>query len=108
VSGYAIVALSLPIATCTLLGLPTDPVLLVYGILRYEQLLPNAGSRRALGWMILVGMVKRHHTMLERNLLYTRITRFERLVVLMGSEKRWRSRLGTREPGDDRGRCGIA
>ena len=55
-SGYAIVALDLPMSPWPLLGLPIYPVLLVYGILRYELLLANAWARRALGWMILVGM----------------------------------------------------
>jgi signal transduction histidine kinase len=54
-SGYAIVALDLPMAPWPLLGLPIYPVLLVYGILRYELLLANAWARRALGWAILVG-----------------------------------------------------
>jgi signal transduction histidine kinase len=55
-SGYAIVALGLPMAPWPLLGLPLYPVILVYGILRYEVLLANAWARRALGWAILVGV----------------------------------------------------
>jgi signal transduction histidine kinase len=54
-SGYAIVAFDLPMAPWPLLGLPIYPLLLVYGILRYELLLANAWARRALGWAILVG-----------------------------------------------------
>jgi signal transduction histidine kinase len=53
-SGYAIAALNLPTAPWPLLGLPLYPVLLVYGILRYELLLANAWARRALAWTILV------------------------------------------------------
>ena len=55
-SGYAIVAMDLPVAPFPLLGLPVYPVFLVYGILRYELLLANAWARRALGWTILVGI----------------------------------------------------
>ncbi len=55
-SGYGIVALDVPMAPWPLLGLPLYPVLLVYGILRYELLLANAWARRALGWTILVGV----------------------------------------------------
>ena len=54
-SGYAIVALDLPMSPWPLLGLPLYPVLLVYGILRYQLLLANAWARRALGWTLLVG-----------------------------------------------------
>ena len=55
-SGYGIVALDLPMTPWPLLGLPVYPVLLVYGILRYELLVANAWARRAVGWVILVGM----------------------------------------------------
>ena len=54
-SGYGIVAFNLPMSPWPLLGLPIYPVLLVYGILRYELLLANAWARRAVGWTILVG-----------------------------------------------------
>ena len=53
-SGYGIAALDLPMPPWPLLGLPIYPVLLVYGILRYELLLANAWARRALGWTMLV------------------------------------------------------
>ena len=55
-SGYGIAALDLPMSPWPLLGLPLYPVLLVYGILRYQLLLANAWARRALGWAILVGL----------------------------------------------------
>lgn len=54
-SGYGIVALDLPMSPWPLLGLPLYPVILVYGILRYQVLLANAWARRALGWTLLVG-----------------------------------------------------
>ena len=54
-SGYGIVALDLPMSPWPLLGLPLYPVILVYGILRYQVLLSNAWARRALGWTLLVG-----------------------------------------------------
>ena len=54
-SGYGIVALDLPMPPWPLLGLPLYPVILVYGILRYQVLLANAWARRALGWTLLVG-----------------------------------------------------
>ena len=53
-SGYGIVALDLPMSPWPLLGLPLYPVILVYGILRYQVLLANAWARRALGWTLLV------------------------------------------------------
>ena len=55
-SGYGIAAVGLPMRPWPLLGLPLYPVLLVYGILRYQLLLANAWARRALGWAILVGL----------------------------------------------------
>ncbi len=54
-SGYGVVALDLPMSPWPLLGLPLYPVILVYGILRYQVLLANAWARRALGWTLLVG-----------------------------------------------------
>ncbi len=54
-SGYAAAALDLPVYPWPLLGLPLYPVLLVYGILRYQALVANAWARRALGWTLLVG-----------------------------------------------------
>lgn len=54
-SGYGFAALDLPMAPWPLLGLPLYPVILVYGILRYQVLLANAWARRALGWALLVG-----------------------------------------------------
>jgi signal transduction histidine kinase len=53
-SGYGVVALDLPMSPWPLLGLPLYPVILVYGILRYQVLLANAWARRALGWTLLV------------------------------------------------------
>ncbi len=53
-SGYGFAALDLPVSPWPLLGLPLYPVLLVYGILRYQVLVANAWARRALGWTLLV------------------------------------------------------
>jgi signal transduction histidine kinase len=55
-SGYAIVAWRLPFKPWPLLGLPLYPVMLVYGILRYELLVANAWARRALAWTVLVAV----------------------------------------------------
>ena len=55
-TGYAVAALDLPMAPWPLLGLPLYPVLLVYGVLRYELLVANAWARRALGWALLVAV----------------------------------------------------
>jgi signal transduction histidine kinase len=54
-SGYAVAALRLPIYPWPLLGLPLFPLILVYGILRYQVLVANAWARRALAWTLLVG-----------------------------------------------------
>ncbi len=53
-SGYAVAALRLPFGPWPLLGLPLYPVILVYGILRYQVLVANAWARRALTWTLLV------------------------------------------------------
>jgi signal transduction histidine kinase len=55
-SGYGIVAWRLPFKPWPLLGLPLYPVMLVYGILRYELLVANAWARRALAWALLVAI----------------------------------------------------
>lgn len=55
-SGYAIVALHLPIYPWPLVGLPLYPIILVYGVLRYRVLVANAWARRALIWTLLVAV----------------------------------------------------
>ena len=44
---------------------------------------------------VIVPVLTQHYVLLQRNLLYTAITRGKRLVVLIGSKKRWRLRCAT-------------
>ncbi len=53
-SGYVVVFLDLPFYPWTFLGLPLYPLILVYGILRYQVAVANAWARRGLAWMLLV------------------------------------------------------
>jgi ATP-dependent exoDNAse (exonuclease V) alpha subunit len=39
-----------------------------------------------------------HFMLLQRNLIYTGITRAKRLVVVVGQKKLWASRYGTTSP----------
>jgi exodeoxyribonuclease V alpha subunit len=50
---------------------------------------------------VVIPLSTQHYLMLRRNLIYTGITRGKRLVVLVGSEKRWRLRSGIPEPNVD-------
>jgi signal transduction histidine kinase len=55
-SGYAFPAVGLQMYPYPLLFLPLYPLFLVYGILRYKLMVVNAWARRALAWMLLVGI----------------------------------------------------
>ena len=55
-SGYAFAALAIPLYPWQVLALPAYPVILVYGILRYQVFLANAWARRALAWTLLLGL----------------------------------------------------
>lgn len=55
-SGYGFAALQLPIYPWQVLALPAYPVILVYGILRYQVFVANAWARRALVWTLLIGL----------------------------------------------------
>lgn len=54
-SGYGFAALQIPVYPWQVLALPAYPVILVYGILRYQVFVANAWARRALVWTLLVG-----------------------------------------------------
>ncbi|WP_374663899.1 ATP-binding protein [Ramlibacter sp.] len=54
-SGYGFAALQIPVYPWQVLALPAYPVILVYGILRYQVFVANAWARRALVWALLVG-----------------------------------------------------
>ena len=49
---------------------------------------------------VVIPLTTQHYPMLQRNLLYTGVTRGKRLVVLVGQRKAWRS------PSKERGRDG--
>jgi signal transduction histidine kinase len=55
-SGYGFAALRIPLYPWQVLLLPAYPVILVYGILRYEVFVANAWARRALAWTLLLGL----------------------------------------------------
>jgi signal transduction histidine kinase len=55
-AGYAVAALQLDLYPWPLLGLPLYPLILVYGVLRYQVLVANAWARRALAWTLLVAV----------------------------------------------------
>ncbi|HVE52336.1 MAG TPA: ATP-binding protein [Ramlibacter sp.] len=54
-SGYGFAALQIPVYPWQVLALPAYPVILVYGILRYQVFVANAWARRALVWALLLG-----------------------------------------------------
>ncbi len=56
VSGYAFAALGIEQYPWQVWALPAYPVILVYGILRYQVFVANAWARRALAWTLLVGL----------------------------------------------------
>ncbi|MES2938710.1 MAG: ATP-binding protein [Pseudomonadota bacterium] len=54
-SGYGFAAARIPMYPWQVLALPAYPVILVYGILRYQVFVANAWARRALVWTLLLG-----------------------------------------------------
>jgi signal transduction histidine kinase len=55
-AGYASRPMGFDFFPYPLLLLPAYPVILVYGILRYQLMIVNAWARRALAWTLLVGL----------------------------------------------------
>jgi signal transduction histidine kinase len=55
-TGYAFGPLGVEVYPYPLLLLPLYPLILVYGILRYQLMIVNAWARRALAWALLVGL----------------------------------------------------
>jgi signal transduction histidine kinase len=55
-SGYAFAPLGIDAYPFPLLLLPVYPLILVYGILRYQLMIVNAWARRALAWTLTVGL----------------------------------------------------
>lgn len=53
-SGYGFAALEIPVYPWQVLAMPAYPVILVYGILRYQVFVANAWARRALAWTLLI------------------------------------------------------
>jgi signal transduction histidine kinase len=54
-SGYGFAPLGIDHYPLPLLLLPLYPLILVYGILRYQLMIVNAWARRALAWALVVG-----------------------------------------------------
>ena len=55
-AGYAFAPLGIDVYPYPLLLLPAYPLILVYGILRYELMIVNAWARRGLAWALVVGL----------------------------------------------------
>jgi signal transduction histidine kinase len=55
-AGYGFPALGIDLYPYPLLFLPAYPLILVYGILRYQLMIVNAWARRALAWTLLAGL----------------------------------------------------
>ncbi|THD00852.1 hypothetical protein B1810_23005 [Panacagrimonas perspica] len=55
-SGYAFAPVGIQVYPFPLLLLPAYPLILVYGILRYELMIVNAWARRGLAWALVVGI----------------------------------------------------
>jgi hypothetical protein len=55
-SGYAFAPMGIEVYPFPLLLLPAYPLILVYGILRYELMIVNAWARRGLAWALVVGI----------------------------------------------------
>lgn len=55
-SGYAFPHWGLQVYPYPLLLLPLYPLILVYGILRYQLMIVNAWARRGLAWALVVGL----------------------------------------------------
>ena len=56
-AGYGFPPLGIDLYPYPLLLLPAYPLILVYGILRYQLMIVNAWARRAVAWTLLVGFV---------------------------------------------------
>jgi signal transduction histidine kinase len=54
-AGYGFPPLGIDLYPYPLLLLPAYPLILVYGILRYQLMIVNAWARRAVAWTLLVG-----------------------------------------------------
>src|SRR5258708_29546540 len=50
---------------------------------------------------VVIPLTIQHYAMLQRNLVYTGVTRGKRLVILVGQRRRWRSRSRERRRDDD-------
>jgi exodeoxyribonuclease V alpha subunit len=55
---------------------------------------------------VVIPVHTQHYLMLQRNLLYTAVTRGKQLVVLVGTKKPWNWRCGVRTPAADARRWG--
>lgn len=55
-SGYGFIAIGIDLYPFPLLFLPLYPLILVFGILRYELMIVNTWARRGLAWGLLVGV----------------------------------------------------
>jgi signal transduction histidine kinase len=55
-AGYGFPPLGIDLFPYPLLFLPAYPLILVYGILRYQLMVVNAWARRALAWTLVVGV----------------------------------------------------
>lgn len=55
-AGYGFPPLGIDLFPYPLLLLPAYPLILVYGILRYQLMVVNAWARRALAWTLVVGV----------------------------------------------------
>ena len=69
----------------------TDELALAYAITVHK----SQGSEYPA---VIVPMMTQHYTMLERNLLYTALTRARRLVVVIGTPKAVRVAMGKNDP----------
>ncbi len=69
----------------------TDELALAYAITVHK----SQGSEYPV---VIVPLVTQHYTLLERNLLYTALTRARRLVILIGTSKAVRVAMGKNNP----------
>jgi exodeoxyribonuclease V alpha subunit len=50
---------------------------------------------------MVIPILTQHYILLQRNLVYTEVTRGKKLVVIIGTKRRWLSRSGTTRPNRD-------
>jgi len=50
---------------------------------------------------MVIPILTQHYILLQRNLVYNGFTRGKKLVVIIGTKKRWPSRSGTTRPSGD-------